>query len=349
MAFDALDAQLRQLQGNIVSKSNQGLLYGGTTKSEYDFLSKAALDNTTGPNFYSFMAGISAGNLAQQEAQQQQYDRAKELRDLDSQLTYRDAQTRLTHANAAGQEATNPYIPDAQQADIGYKRGQTDLTAANAIQQYNANPYVADAAQADIGYKRGQTDLTAANAIQQYNANPYVADAAQADINYKRSQAELSSANAVAQQEVNPYLAYAQKLENEKQDIANTYAGMNSRADLETKRLQNMYYPETQAALIGKNEASAAKSTGYSGMTMGEAAKLAAQQKAAQATAAPPSPTSVGGKQAPVLRQGIDAPLRNTVLQLEANPSYVPNPVEQQAMREYQAYIAAGGIPLKLR
>ena len=187
MAFDALDAQLRQLQGDIVAKSNQGLMYGGTTKSEYDFLAKAAMDDTKGPNFYSFMAGISAGNLAQQEAQQQQYDRAQGLRDLNSQLTYRDAQTRNVNAQAAGQEATNPYIPDAQTADIGYRRAMTDQTAANAIGQYNINPYLAAGQQADNSYKAAMASNTVANAVGQFNINPHLAETQKAIIADKQT------------------------------------------------------------------------------------------------------------------------------------------------------------------
>ena len=190
MAFDALDAQLRQLQGDIVAKSNQGLMYGGTTKSEYDFLSRAAMDDTKGPNFYSFMAGISAGNLAQQEAQQQQYDRAQGLRDLNSQLIYRDAQTRNVNAQAAGQEATNPYIPDAQTADIGYRRAMTDQTAANAIGQYNINPYLAAGQQADNANKAAIASNNVANAANQFLQNPYAAQRAYQDAENKRLQNE---------------------------------------------------------------------------------------------------------------------------------------------------------------
>ena len=331
MAFDALDAQLRQLQGSIVRDRNQGLSYGGTTRAEYDFLAKAALDNTAGPNFYSFMAGVSAGNLAQQDARQQQYDRAKELRDLNSQLTYRDAQTRLTHANAAGQEATNPFIPDAQQTDIGYKRSQIDLTAANAIQQYNANPYVADAAQADINYKRSQTELTAANAIQQRNANPYVADTAQAELDYKRSQADqMAIANAFTPAEMQTKIA------------ANN-------AQIERQRLENPYIPAEMQTKIAANNAAIGKVTGPDNYVSGWWDSAPSPQPATAPHPAASPAANTGAGQKPVLSTGIELPLRNTILRLEADSSYVPSVVEQQAMREYQAYLAAGGIPLNLR
>ena len=187
MAFDALDAQLRQLQGDIVAKSNQGLMYGGTTKSEYDFLSKAAMDDTKGPNFYSFMAGISAGNLAQQEAQQQQYERAQGLRDLNSQLIYRDAQARNVNAQAAGQEATNPYIPDVQRSNIGQTRANTESTLANAQGQQNINPYLAAGQQADNSYKAAMASNTVANAVGQFNINPHLAETQKAIIADKQT------------------------------------------------------------------------------------------------------------------------------------------------------------------
>ena len=187
MAFDALDAQLRQLQGDIVAKSNQGLMYGGTTKSEYDFLSKAAMDDTKGPNFYSFMAGISAGNLAQQEAQQQQYERAQGLRDLNSQLIYRDAQARNVNAQAAGQEATNPYIPDVQRSNIGQTRANTESTLANAQGQQNINPYLAAGQQADNSYKAAMASNTVANAAGQFNINPHLAETQKAIIADKQT------------------------------------------------------------------------------------------------------------------------------------------------------------------
>ena len=211
MAFDALDAQLRQLQGDIVAKSNQGLMYGGTTKSEYDFLAKAAMDDTKGPNFYSFMAGISAGNLAQQEAQQQQYDRAQGLRDLNSQLIYRDAQARNVNAQAAGQEATNPYIPDVQRSNIGQTRANTESTLANAQGQQNINPYLAAGQQADNSYKAAMASNTVANAAGQFNINPYLAAGQQADNSYKAAMASNTVANAVGQFNINPHLAETQK------------------------------------------------------------------------------------------------------------------------------------------
>jgi len=64
----------------INENSNQGLLFGGTTEAEFNFLS-GLVANSTAPNMASLFAGISAGNLAYQQQQQTNFDRAVRLRD----------------------------------------------------------------------------------------------------------------------------------------------------------------------------------------------------------------------------------------------------------------------------
>lgn len=177
MAFTDLDKQLQALQAGIVQRSNDGLLFGGTTKSEYDFLTKAAQDNS-GLNFYSFMAGLQGGNLAEQERRATQFDQAQALRTQNSNIALQQSQIGRTDIQTELDQATLPYAASTAYADY---QGRQALADQRALE----NSWIPAKAQSDIARNnalndqyalenswipaKAQTEIARNNALAGYN------------------------------------------------------------------------------------------------------------------------------------------------------------------------------------
>lgn len=119
MAFDALDSLLRDQQYAIAKRSNFDLPFGGTTEAEFDFLAKNGAVNTMAPNFLSFMAGISASNLATQANRQQQFEQFGKLREANSVIANRDSATRNNLLEGDSRELQMPYVGSLAKANAG--------------------------------------------------------------------------------------------------------------------------------------------------------------------------------------------------------------------------------------
>ncbi|HPE62322.1 MAG TPA: hypothetical protein PLB10_18485 [Thiolinea sp.] len=205
MAFNALDSLLGDMQFNLVKQSNFDLPFGGTTDREFDFLSQAGAINKMAPNFLSFMAGIGGSNLATQANRELQFDRAKQLRELNSNLAYRGALTRNAGLEGDTMAARLPFVAPAAEADINRTNALTGYTDAQTAGQQLQNAYYPEATRADINYRDAQT---AAQTLQ----NQYYPQEVQSQINSRNAQTGNLNARTAEQQFINDNLAARERL-----------------------------------------------------------------------------------------------------------------------------------------
>ncbi|TXH71266.1 MAG: hypothetical protein E6Q83_03430 [Thiothrix sp.] len=118
-SFNELDSLLSDQQYAIAKRGNFDLPFGGTTEAEFDFLAKNGAINTMAPNFLSFMAGISASNLATQANRQQQFEQFGKLREANSVIANRDSATRNNLLEGDSRELQMPYVGNLAKANAG--------------------------------------------------------------------------------------------------------------------------------------------------------------------------------------------------------------------------------------
>lgn len=118
-SFNELDSLLSDQQYAIAKRGNFDLPFGGTTEAEFDFLAKNGALNTMAPNFLSFMAGVSASNLAAQADRQQQFERFGKLREANSVIANRDSATRNNLLEGDSRELQMPYVGSLAKANAG--------------------------------------------------------------------------------------------------------------------------------------------------------------------------------------------------------------------------------------
>lgn len=208
MAFDALDSLLRDQQYAIAKRSNFDLPFGGTTEAEFDFLAKNGAVNTMAPNFLSFMAGISATNLATQANRQQQFDQFGKLRDMNSALDQRRAVTRNTLLDGDKAEQLMPYVAPQAQANLTNTLTGIDATRENTYGQYLQNEFYPETIRSQNAYRDAQYE-------GQNLQNRYYPETIQSQNNYRDAQTGQ-------QQFVNDHLATREDLyvKNQNADIA---------------------------------------------------------------------------------------------------------------------------------
>lgn len=215
MAFDALDSLLRDQQYAIAKRSNFDLPFGGTTEAEFDFLAKNGAVNTMAPNFLSFMAGISASNLATQANRQQQFEQFGKLRDMNSALDQRRAVTRNTILDGDKAEQLMPYVAPQAQANLSNTLAGVDATVENTYGQYLQNQFYPETIQS----QNRSRDLQAEGQRLQ---NQYYPETIQSQNSYRNAQLEGVQADTVQQRFINDHLATREDLyvKSQNADIA---------------------------------------------------------------------------------------------------------------------------------
>lgn len=181
MAFDALDSLLRDQQYAIAKRSNFDLPFGGTTEAEFDFLAKNGAVNTMAPNFLSFMAGISASNLATQANRQQQFEQFGKLRDMNSALDQRRAVTRNTLLEGDKAEELMPYVAPQAQANLTNTLTGIDAARENTYGQYLQNEFYPETIRSQNAYRDAQYE-------GQILQNRYYPETIQSQNNYRDAQ-----------------------------------------------------------------------------------------------------------------------------------------------------------------
>mgnify|MGYP001185000432 CR=1 FL=1 len=215
MAFDALDSLLRDQQYAIAKRSNFDLPFGGTTEAEFDFLAKNGAVNTMAPNFLSFMAGISATNLATQANRQQQFEQFGKLRDMNSALDQRRAVTRNTILDGDKAEQLMPYVAPQAQANLSNTLAGIDATRENTYGQYLQNQFYPETIQSQNNYRNAQT-------VGQGLQNDLYTETTRSQNAYRDAQLAGVQANTVQQNFVNDNLRAREDLyfKDKNSDIA---------------------------------------------------------------------------------------------------------------------------------
>jgi hypothetical protein len=199
-SFNELDSLLLDNQYAIAKRGNFDLPFGGTTDAEFDFLAKNGAVNTMAPNFLSFMAGMSASNLATQANRQQQFEQFGKLREANSVIANRDSATRNNLLEGDSRELQMPYVGSLAQAQSGL-----------AGQNWRHQQLVNDNYQRDFNSlmdsREAQTKATRLNNTQQEFVNDNLQS--REDI-YNRSQnAQIDQVKG--QTENNKYIAQLSK------------------------------------------------------------------------------------------------------------------------------------------
>ena len=147
-SFNELDSLLSDQQYAIAKRSNFDLPFGGTTEAEFDFLAKNGALNTMAPNFLSFMAGISASNLATQANRQQQFEQFGKLREANSVIANRDSATRNNLLEGDSRELQMPYVGSLAKANAGLAEENwqhQQLVNDNYLRDFNSQMNVREA------------------------------------------------------------------------------------------------------------------------------------------------------------------------------------------------------------
>jgi hypothetical protein len=236
MAFDALDSLLRDQQYAIAKRSNFDLPFGGTTEAEFDFLAKNGAVNTMAPNFLSFMAGISASNLATQANRQQQFEQFGKLRDMNSALDQRRAVTRNTILDGDKAEQLMPYVAPQAQANLSNTLAGIDSTRENTYGQYLQNKYYPETIQSQNNYRNAQT-------TGQTLQNEFYPQTIQSQNAYRDAQLAGVQADTAQQQFINDNLRTREDLyvrdKNSEIDYRNALAGsQQALQDLNRKKAE---------------------------------------------------------------------------------------------------------------
>lgn len=163
-SFNELDSLLLDNQYAIAKRGNFDLPFGGTTDAEFDFLAKNGAVNTMAPNFLSFMAGISASNLATQANRQQQFEQFGKLREANSVIANRDSATRNNLLEGDSRELAMPYVGQLAKANAG-------LAEENWQHQQLVNDNYQRDFNAQMASREAQTKATQLNNTQQEFVN----------------------------------------------------------------------------------------------------------------------------------------------------------------------------------
>ena len=224
--YNALDTLLNDMQVDLIKKSNFDLPFGGTTDREFDFLAQNGAVNKMAPNFLSFMAGVAGANLATQQNRELQYNRATQLRDLNSTLDNRNAQTRNFLLEGDKRTAELPFAADQARATLAETNASVNSTNARTAQQNFINDHLQD--QYNIT-SRGQR-IANDNAYQQYLQNQFATNNLPEQYNITTRGQRIANDNA-----------YQQYLQNQ-------FATNNQQAlyDLDVKD-RNLNYQNNQA------------------------------------------------------------------------------------------------------
>ena len=224
--YNALDTLLNDMQVDLIKKSNFDLPFGGTTDREFDFLAQNGAVNKMAPNFLSFMAGVAGANLATQQNRELQYNRATQLRDLNSTLDNRNAQTRNFLLEGDKRTAELPFAADQARATLAETNASVNSTNARTAQQNFINDHLQD--QYNIT-SRGQR-IANDNAYQQYLQNQFATNNLPEQYNITTRGQRIANNNA-----------YQQYLQNQ-------FATNNQQAlyDLDVKD-RNLNYQNNQA------------------------------------------------------------------------------------------------------
>ena len=224
--YNALDTLLNDMQVDLIKKSNFDLPFGGTTDREFDFLAQNGAVNKMAPNFLSFMAGVAGANLATQQNRELQYNRATQLRDLNSTIDNRNAQTRNFLLEGDKRTAELPFAADQARATLAETNASVNSTNARTAQQNFINDHLQD--QYNIT-SRGQR-IANDNAYQQYLQNQFATNNLPEQYNITTRGQRIANNNA-----------YQQYLQNQ-------FATNNQQAlyDLDVKD-RNLNYQNNQA------------------------------------------------------------------------------------------------------
>ena len=201
--YNALDTLLNDMQVDLIKKSNFDLPFGGTTDREFDFLAQNGAVNKMAPNFLSFMAGVAGANLATQQNRELQYNRATQLRDLNSTLDNRNAQTRNFLLEGDKRTAELPFAADQARATLAETNASVNSTNARTAQQNFINDHLQD--QYNIT-SRGQR-IANDNAYQQYLQNQFATNNQQALYDLDVKDRNLNYQNNQAIQQLNKFKA----------------------------------------------------------------------------------------------------------------------------------------------
>ena len=178
------------------------------------------------PNFLSFMAGVAGANLATQQNRELQYNRATQLRDLNSTIDNRNAQTRNFLLEGDKRTAELPFAADQARATLAETNASVNSTNARTAQQNFINDHLQD--QYNIT-SRGQR-IANDNAYQQYLQNQFATNNLPEQYNITTRGQRIANNNA-----------YQQYLQNQ-------FATNNQQAlyDLDVKD-RNLNYQNNQA------------------------------------------------------------------------------------------------------
>ena len=256
--YNALDTLLNDMQVDLIKKSNFDLPFGGTTDREFDFLAQNGAVNKMAPNFLSFMAGVAGANLATQQNRELQYNRATQLRDLNSTIDNRNAQTRNFLLEGDKRTAELPFAADQARATLAETNASVNSTNARTAQQNFINDHLQD--QYNIT-SRGQR-IANDNAYQQYLQNQFATNNLPEQYNITTRGQRIANDNAYQQYLQNQFATNnlpeqynittrGQRIANNnayQQYLQNQFATNNQQAlyDLDVKD-RNLNYQNNQA------------------------------------------------------------------------------------------------------
>lgn len=256
------------------SPDNSDLLFGGTSPEEYRFLTDV-VQNSRGPNFAAFLAGVQGYNLAQQQARQRQGEQA--LRTLDQLSTDRsryaqanntDAQTRTEEINQLTLDARNRAALESVQANTADTAAQTRLRQIDALTRGDLNQATVDNLLTRTGLTGAQTQTALANAQRIRLENSFFPDSEQARIDLINAQARGAGASASATEMAN--LRYneitdADIAAREAQAVANRASALRTNVSAATDAAALPYAGQQARANVERTEALNAQTAAQTG------------------------------------------------------------------------------------